>query len=178
MRTRCSAYLLFYTKLVKTAGIGNVWLTEMQYTALGKFPKFDCRNNGLFFWIPSYLYLGDWKDSYLEISIYYICYNRGYWITTSEPIATFSNVCVAICWFFVLWINVNYVSPIKFICFAGTIARSRRLTRLLKATTGKVVYGGSFNTLEKFITPTIITKIDKHDVCMEEEVCFRSKFIK
>jgi len=45
-----------------------------------------------------------------------------------------------------------------------------RLTRLLKATTGKVVYGGSFNTPEKFITPTIITKIDKHDVCMEEEI--------
>nr|VZI25404.1 unnamed protein product [Spirometra erinaceieuropaei] len=45
-----------------------------------------------------------------------------------------------------------------------------RLARLLKTTEGEIVIGGTFDVVEKFVAPTIVTNVRAEDVLMQDEI--------
>ncbi|BHF74418.1 hypothetical protein SprV_0501750400 [Sparganum proliferum] len=47
---------------------------------------------------------------------------------------------------------------------------TERLARLLKATGGEIVTGGTFDIVEKFVAPTIVTNVRAEDVLMQDEI--------
>ncbi|KAL7058011.1 hypothetical protein AAHC03_017213 [Spirometra sp. Aus1] len=47
---------------------------------------------------------------------------------------------------------------------------TERLARLLKTTEGEIVIGGTFDVVEKFVAPTIVTNVRAEDVLMQDEI--------
>uniref|UniRef100_A0A0X3P8Q0 Aldehyde dehydrogenase n=1 Tax=Schistocephalus solidus TaxID=70667 RepID=A0A0X3P8Q0_SCHSO len=47
---------------------------------------------------------------------------------------------------------------------------TERLARLLKQTEGEKVIGGTFDIVEKFVAPTIVTNVQPEDVLMKDEI--------